>query len=43
LVGHVALAAAVAAYEQWLARPDGDLASLLSAAFDAVALRFPGA
>jgi mycofactocin system transcriptional regulator len=29
LVGHTALAAAVAAYEQWLAEPGGDLATLL--------------
>ena len=40
LVGHVALAAAVAAYEQWLTTPDADLAPLLDVAFDAVALRF---
>jgi mycofactocin system transcriptional regulator len=40
LVGHVALAAAVAAYEQWLTTPDADLAALLEIAFDAVALRF---
>ena len=40
LVGHVALAAAVAAYDQWLARPDADLAELLADAFDAVTLRF---
>jgi hypothetical protein len=38
LVGHVALAAAVTAYEQWLARPDADLTLLLTAAFDAVDL-----
>jgi len=31
LVGHTALAAAVAAYEQWLAEPDSDLADLLDA------------
>ncbi len=42
LVGHVALAAAVAAYEQWLTTPDADLASLLGDAFDAVAVRFAG-
>ena len=32
LVGHTALAAAVAAYEQWLAEPDADLADLLDEA-----------
>jgi mycofactocin system transcriptional regulator len=42
LVGHVALAAAVAAYEQWLTRPGADLAALLEGAFDAVTLRFAG-
>src|SRR4051794_36114776 len=31
LVGHTALAAAVAAYEQWLAEPDSNLAELLDA------------
>jgi len=31
LVGHTALAAAVAAYEQWLAEPESDLADLLDA------------
>ena len=31
LVGHTALAAAVAAYEQWLAEPGSDLAQLLDA------------
>ena len=36
LVGHVALAAAVAAYEQWLADPTSELGSLLAAAFEAV-------
>jgi mycofactocin system transcriptional regulator len=30
LVGHLALAAAVAAYEQWLTEPGSDLASLLA-------------
>ena len=40
LVGHVALAAAVAAYEQWLATSDADLAALLGRAFDAVEVRF---
>jgi mycofactocin system transcriptional regulator len=39
LVGHVALAASVSAYESWLARPDTDLAELLADAFDAVELR----
>jgi len=39
LVGHVALAAAVSAYEQWLAEPGGDLPALLGDAFDAVDLR----
>jgi hypothetical protein len=39
LVGHVALAAAVAAYERWLAEPDADLGGLLAAAFDAVELQ----
>lgn len=33
LVGHVALAAAVAAYEQWLADDDADLAALLAGSF----------
>jgi mycofactocin system transcriptional regulator len=32
LIGHTALAAAVAAYEQWLAEPDTDLAGLLDVA-----------
>ena len=32
LVGHTALAAAVAAYEQWLAEPDNDLIALLDRA-----------
>ena len=41
LVGHLALAAAVSAYEQWLAQPDADLAALLGHAFDAVDLRLP--
>ena len=40
LIGHVALAAAVAAYERWLADDDADLATLLTAAFDALDLRF---
>jgi mycofactocin system transcriptional regulator len=42
LVGHVALAAAVAAYEQWLTRPGADLAALLDDAFGRVTLRFAG-
>jgi creatinine amidohydrolase len=33
LVGHVSLAVSVAAYEQWLADPDADLAGLLQAGF----------
>ncbi|HEY6532325.1 MAG TPA: mycofactocin system transcriptional regulator [Acidimicrobiales bacterium] len=41
LVGHVSLAAALAAYEQWLARDDADLALLLIAAFDAIELTIP--
>ena len=41
LVGHVALGAAVAAYERWLVDESEDLPALLSAAFDAVALRLP--
>jgi len=39
LVGHVALGAAVAAYERWLVDESEDLSELLTAAFDAVALR----
>jgi hypothetical protein len=39
LVGHVTLAAAVAAYEQWLAHESSDLATLLIAAFGALELR----
>lgn len=41
LVGHVTLATAVTAYEQWLADVDGDLGQLITDAFDAVDLRFP--
>ena len=41
LVGHVALAAALTAYEQWLADDRADLAVLLASAFDAVALDLP--
>jgi mycofactocin system transcriptional regulator len=36
LLGHLALGAAVAAYEQWLSDPDADLPGLLGAAFDAL-------
>ena len=36
LVGHLALAAAIAAYEQWLLQPDGRLEALLADAFDAI-------
>jgi mycofactocin system transcriptional regulator len=43
LVGHVALAAAVAAYERWLADDDADLAALLAAAFAQLDLRFVAA
>ena len=38
LVGHLALAAAVTAYEQWLTHPETELAPLIRSAFDAVAL-----
>jgi mycofactocin system transcriptional regulator len=38
LVGHLALGAAVAAYEQWLQEGTADLAQLLSAAFRSVAV-----
>ena len=38
LVGHVSLAAALTAYEQWLTGSDDDLAGLLAAAFDAIRL-----
>jgi mycofactocin system transcriptional regulator len=37
LVAHQALACAVTAYEQWLARPGSDLQELLAAAFDGLA------
>jgi TetR/AcrR family transcriptional regulator, regulator of mycofactocin system len=40
LVGHVALAAAVAAYEQWLADDDADLEVVMAAAFAALQFRF---
>ena len=39
LVGHVALAAAVSAYEQWLAFEDADLEHELTAAFASLQLR----
>jgi mycofactocin system transcriptional regulator len=42
LVGHVALGAAVAAYEQWLANESADLAPLLIQAFGALRLQFSG-
>jgi len=38
LAGHVSLGAAVAAYEQWLADPEADLATLLTDAFATVDL-----
>lgn len=41
LVGHVALAAALTAYEQWLAEESTDLAALLATAFDAIELTLP--
>jgi mycofactocin system transcriptional regulator len=41
LVGHIALGAAVAAYEQWLADEASDLAAQLRAAFEAIELRLP--
>ena len=43
LVGHLALAAAVTAYEQWLADESADLPSLLTAAYGAIDLRVPAA
>ena len=43
LVGHVALAAAVASYEQWLRDEGSDLSELLRAAFAALAVSVPGA
>ena len=39
LVGHVALAAAVTAYEQWLADGSADLGALLRQTFDAIHLQ----
>ncbi len=41
LVGHLALGAAVTAYEQWLADESADLPELLTAAFGALDLRLP--
>jgi mycofactocin system transcriptional regulator len=41
LVGYVSLAAAVTAYEQWLADDTSDLSARLQAAFDAVDVRTP--
>ena len=38
LVGHLALAASVAAYEHWLTHDDADLAALLTDAFDRLSL-----
>jgi mycofactocin system transcriptional regulator len=43
LVANVCLAAALTAYEQWLAQDDADLAELLTTAFDAIAVAHPGA
>jgi hypothetical protein len=37
-VAHQALACAVTAYEQWLARPGTDLAALLDQAFGSLAV-----
>jgi mycofactocin system transcriptional regulator len=42
LVGHLALAAAVASYEQWLARPDRDLEQLLTESFRELATGLAG-
>ena len=39
LVGHLALGAAVTAYEQWLADESADLPALLTEAFGALDLR----
>lgn len=41
LVGHLTLGAAVAAYEQWLAHEDADLAALLTEAFAAFDVPLP--
>lgn len=43
LVGHIALAAAVASYEQWLRDESSDLDALLSTAFAALAISLPDA
>lgn len=43
LVGHVALAAAVASYEQWLLDESSDLTSLLTQAFATLDLTLPAA
>ena len=42
LVGHAALAASVAAYEQWLATPDSDLAELLATGYAELSRGFAG-
>lgn len=41
LIGHVALGAAVAAYERWLRDDTSDLATLLAQAFSALRLELP--
>lgn len=41
LVGHVALGAAVAAYEEWLADADADLSALLAQSFTDLRAGFP--
>jgi mycofactocin system transcriptional regulator len=43
LVGHLALATSVAAYEQWLAEPDAELEPLIDSAFAALATGFDAA
>jgi mycofactocin system transcriptional regulator len=43
LIGHLALGAAVAAYEQWLKDPSSDLGALLAASFDALGPLMPSA
>lgn len=43
LVGHVALAAAVASYEQWLRDESSDLTQLLAQAFAALEISLPAA
>ncbi|HEY6793577.1 MAG TPA: mycofactocin system transcriptional regulator [Kineosporiaceae bacterium] len=42
LVGHAALAASVAAYEQWLATPGSDLADLLQTSYTELSRGFAG-